>query len=60
MNSVLGKTGHLLHLPMSRAGDLVRTGLAIEITPMRDIERKVMTPEIKEQPKKRGRPAKAK
>lgn len=58
LDCVLGKSGHLLNLPMSRGGDLIRTGVAIEFTPEREMERKVIVPEIKEQAKKRGRPRK--
>lgn len=51
-NCILGRKGFLLNLPMGRATDLIRAGIADEY------EFKVVEPEIKEQPKKRGRPRK--
>jgi hypothetical protein len=55
---VLGRVGVLLNLPLGRSGELIRAGLAEEYTVEQDYERKVVNPETKEQPKKRGRPRK--
>jgi hypothetical protein len=49
---VLGQKGVLLNLPVSRAHDLIRADIAVEY------DFKVVKPESKEQPKKRGRPKK--
>ena len=55
---VLGHSGVLLNLPMGRSQDLIRGGVAEEFAVEQDRERKVVSPETKEQPKKRGRPRK--
>jgi len=43
---------------MGRSHDLIREGVAEEFRVEQDYERKVVTPESKETPKKRGRPRK--
>ena len=55
---VLGRAGVLLNLPVGRSVDLIRSGVAEEFAVEQDRERKVVSPEVKEQPKKRGRPRK--
>jgi len=57
-NCVLGKAGQLVNLPVGRGYDLIKAGLGYEYFSEMDKERKVMDPEIKEQPRKRGRPRK--
>lgn len=57
-NCVLGRAGVLLNLPMGRSHDLIREGIAEEFAVEVERERKVVSPESKEQPKKRGRPRK--
>jgi hypothetical protein len=55
---VLGRAGVLLNLPLGRSHDLIRGNVAEEFAVEQDYERKVISPENKEQPKKRGRPRK--
>jgi hypothetical protein len=57
-NCVLGRAGVLLNLPLGRSHDLIRAGVAEEFAVEQDYERKVVSPESKETPKKRGRPRK--
>jgi hypothetical protein len=57
-NCTLGRVGQLVNLPIGRAADMIKNGLAYEFFSEMDRETKVVEPEIKEQPKKRGRPKK--
>jgi hypothetical protein len=57
-NCLLGRSGQLVNIPVGRAYDLIKAGLAYEHIAELDRQTKVVNPEIKEEPKKRGRPRK--
>jgi hypothetical protein len=54
----LGRAGVLLNLSDTRSDELIRAGIAEEFSIQREHERKVVSPEIKEQAKKPDRPRK--